>query len=166
MRVPFDIIHRPCNRRLGSSMQQLHKAEIMLAKGAPEARSPPVPFALPAMPKKLCRAVWRWKFAFGQARQALVHIEQMSVRHSSAFGIDSPMPRGIGLWRSGCIATRCPPRSEPAISHSFLPRAMEGPLCPYQPRCRGSLPFARAAWPLGSSVLLRMRKTRGSEKAT
>jgi hypothetical protein len=31
-------------------------------------------------------------------------------------------------------AARSPPRSLPAKSHAFRPRAMEGPFCPYQAR--------------------------------
>ena len=47
------------------------------------------------------------------------------------------------------------PTSLPANKLFFLDRHIEGPFCPYQPRCRGPLPLARAAWPQGPAALRR-----------
>src|SRR6185437_12580380 len=65
-----------------------------------------------------------------------------------------PAKRGGGK-REYIAAARSPPRSDPANSHAFLPRAIEGPFCPYQPRGRSSLSLARAVWPQGPAVLRR-----------
>ena len=43
-------------------------------------------------------------------------------------------------------AARCPPRSEPANSHDFLPRAIARSFCPCRARVGSPLPVAPVFW--------------------
>jgi hypothetical protein len=59
-------------------------------------------------------------------------------------------------WISVATIAQCrAPLSEPANKAFLRPSAIEEPFCPYQPRCRGSLSLARAAWPQGPAALRR-----------